>query len=265
MPAVKVWTGTAWVDKTGGVKRWNSTAWVTDTFKHWTGSAWVEITPPAQNITYVGGAALGANQTNINLAWPGVANHDVAYIFWSYNPATTVPTDPPTGWTTIGNSDGSGGTSPRTRVFRRVCDGTETGNVTVSLDSAARHAAVLVVYRGVHNTTPEDAAVAVDNTHVVSPTHNAPPVTVATQDAVVITSIHERVSSGDTGWTPPSGFTERGDTGAGGTGSGGSITAVADDLTQRASGATVTPGDWTGTSGTGFSQIVTYTIALRPA
>jgi hypothetical protein len=264
MAAVKVWTGSAWVDRTAGVKRWNGSAWVADTFKHWNGSAWVENTPPSTGITYVGGAALGANQTNINLAWPGVATNDVAYIFWSYNPATTVPTDPPTGFTTIGNSDGNGGTSPRTRVFRKVCTGSETGNVTVSLDSAARHAAVLAVYRGVNPTTPEDVAVAVDNTHVVSPTHNPPPITGSTDGFAVLCSIHERVSSGDTGWTPPSGFTERGDTGSGGTGSGGSITAVADDLTEHAPG-TVTPGNWTGDNATGFSQIVTYTIALRPA
>jgi hypothetical protein len=38
---VKVWNGTAWVDKP--VKVWNGTAWVDKPVKVWNGTAWVLV------------------------------------------------------------------------------------------------------------------------------------------------------------------------------------------------------------------------------
>lgn len=38
---IKVWTGSAWVEKP--VKVWTGSAWVTKPLKRWTGSAWVTV------------------------------------------------------------------------------------------------------------------------------------------------------------------------------------------------------------------------------
>lgn len=263
MSTVKVWNGTSWVDKTTGIKRWTGSAWVTDTFKYWTGSAWVEINP-VTGINHVGTTTAGSSVASLPIAWPGHANNDVAYLFWTMS-NTSTPTAAPTGFTQIAQTDGPGATNPRTYLYRKVCDGTESGNLSLDLSTGVtRQSAVLAVYRGVNTTTPEDVAIAVDNSHAQQQTHNAPSITNATQDAVVVIAIHERVTTVDTAFTPPAGYTERGDTLTLATGTGGSITAVADNLTPLAPSTVVTPGDWTGNDATGTANIITYTLALRP-
>jgi hypothetical protein len=214
-------------------------------------------------ITYVNGAAVGTQgAASIAPSAGTVAVGDVAYVFWAFNQATAPTTDPPSGWTTLASVTGTGATNPGTKVFRQVYTSAVTASVTLTLPGSARQAACLVVYRGLNTTTPEDVTIASDNTHAAQTTHNPPPVTPATTGACILTAILERTSSGDTAWTAPSGYAKRGDTGTQGTGTAGDIAAVADLLTQQTAGVAVQPGDWTGNAS--ISQIVTYTLALRP-
>lgn len=216
-------------------------------------------------VTAVGTAGTaGANAASITPTWPtGVAANDVAYVFWTFQ--TTVTPTVPTGFTQIATTDNTAG-STRTYIYRKVCAGTETGTLTLTVSGANRQSGCLCVYRGVDPTTPEDVAVAVNAVHTgETTTHPNPAVTTAAANSVIACSVHERATSIDASWTAPSGYTKRADTLALATGTGGTITAVADLFTPQSAGATVTPGVWTGSSATGTPNIITYTIALRDA
>lgn len=218
-------------------------------------------------ITHVGTAGTaGANSATISPTWPaGTAADDVAYVFWTMQNTTTPSPNPPTNFTQVATADSTGG-SGRTYIFRRVLPSTQAGTLTLTCAASQRHSACLAVYRGVDTTTPEDSSPAVDDDHTgETTTHNCPAETTVAANCVIVTSIHERASTIDTAWTEPTGYTERADTLTLATGTGGTITAVADLLTPQAAGAVVTPPVWTGNSGTGTPNIVTYTLALRPA
>lgn len=216
-------------------------------------------------ITFVNAATAGANITGLSITWPGsLAADDVAYLFWTFS-NTNDPADMAT-WSRVATADNTG-PSMRTRILRKVLTGSETGSQALTTLTQNRQSACLVIYRGVDTTTPEDSSPSVDNTHTAGTTHNNPAETTVAAGCVILTSIHERASPtvNDTAWTAPSGYTERADTLALATGSGGTICAVADDLTPQAAGATVTPPVWTGDNATGTANILTYTLALRAA
>jgi hypothetical protein len=218
-------------------------------------------------ITAIGTAGTdGGSLATITPTWPsGLQAGDVALLFWSMSTTSTPTAGSPTGFTQHTTLDGASGGSLRVYLYRKICAGTESGTLSCAVSTGAtRQSACLVVYRGLDTTTPIDA-IAVDANHTgETTTHNNPQVTGATTGAAIACSIHERATSGDTNWTAPTGYTERADTLTLATGTGGTITAVADLFTAQTAGANVTPPVWTGT---GFSttNIVTYTLALRPA
>lgn len=214
-------------------------------------------------VTHVGSSTAGANTATIAPAWPaGTASGDVAYLFWVM--VNTATPNVPTGFTQVAANDMNG--SGRTRIYRKVLSATESGSLTLSNTTslANRQSAVLTVYRGVLNSTPEDSTPSFRSESVAGTTHANPSETTTVAGCVIVTSVFERSTTGTNAWTPPSGYVERGDTLALAVGSGGTITAVADDLASKAIG-TYTPGVWT--SGNGFSTInvSTYTMALREA
>jgi hypothetical protein len=229
-------------------------------------------------VTFVAADAGGGNVANINTAadpvtWPTVQTGDVAFILWiMQNTVTpTIPAD----WTvpaTNGSFDGTTGAS-RYRLMWHLCDGTETGNISLTNSTAGgtanRQSATLAVYRGLDNTNPIDVLAAPRQETVSGTTHACPSVTTGVANAPVITAIGERSTTGTNAWTPPSSpfNNERADSDGAATGSGGTIVAWADDglSVTRSAGTTVTPGVWT--SGNAFSSAgdVTWTMSLNPA
>jgi hypothetical protein len=216
-------------------------------------------------VTFVNSAInnTGASTLTTTVAWPTVQAGDVALLWWTLQSGQTV-TDP-SGFL-LDQSDNSTSGSANSRFYHRVCDGSETGNITLSISGTAnKMTANLVVYRGVDQTAPLDTW-NVRNESVSGTTHANPSVTTGAVNCVIVTSICERSSTGTSGWTQPSGYNERADTATLASAGGMTITATADDglASGRASGTVVTPPVWT--SGNAFSSagVVTWTVSLKP-
>jgi hypothetical protein len=214
-------------------------------------------------ITYVGGdAGIGDSVVGITtdpVTWPTVQPGDFALLSWVVLNTSTV-TDP-SGFSVIDNQTQSNQTN---RIYGRVCDGSESGNITLTSNAAQRHSAAMAIWRGAHKLSPVQAGDFVRTSGTVSATTHAPGgQAIPVSDCAVATIVSERASSASTAYTPPSGYTLRQSGGL--TGNGSTIVAIADDglATDRGSGTTVTPGVWTGTqSASGNWQI--WTVALRP-
>lgn len=214
------------------------------------------------SVSFVAGAQGGANATSFNLTWPSVAAGDLAILFWlMQNTGTPVN---PTGFTLDQTVDGDTGAS-RMRFQHKVCDGTETGNLTLDAVVSNRHCAVLAVYHGTHATSPIDTWQLRDES-VSGTTHASPQVTTGFPDCVIVTAVGERATTGTSNWTAPSGYNERADSTTASTGSGGTICATADDglASGRASGSNVTPPVWTSATGFATANVLTWTVSVRP-
>ena len=214
-------------------------------------------------VSLVGADPGGGNVTNItDVIWPTVEAGDVAILGWlGQNTSTQTASE----FTAIDSVDGDSGAS-RMSLKYRICNGSEDGGTVSLVGSAAnRQCAVLAVWRGLHATSPIDTY-AVRDESVSGTTHANPQVTTGFADCVIATLIGERASTGTTGWTAPSGYTERADSTTLATGTGGTICALADDglATSRPAGTNVTPPVWTSTSGFATANILTWTVSLRP-
>lgn len=205
----------------------------------------------------------GASVLATNVPWPSVQTNDVALLWWTLQSGQTV-TDP-TGFT-LDQSDNSTSGSATSRFYHRVCSGSESGNIALSISGTAnKMTANLVIYRGVDPITPVDTW-AVRNESVSGTTHANPSVTTGVANCVIVTSVAERSSSGSNSYTAPTAYTKRADTATLASSGGMSITATADDglASGRAAGTAVTPPVWT--SGNGFStaNVMTWSVSLRP-
>jgi hypothetical protein len=222
-------------------------------------------------ISYVGGdAGWGNNTVTFDVStdfvvWPTVQPGDFALLAWNYQNTATPTT--PTGFSQIDYQiQGSEGAS----VYGKVCTGSESGNIVLvnSTSIQNKQGAVLAVYRGTHKTSPVLAA---DFTEaggsVTANTHAAPSETLNVSDCAVATFFAERASPSSTVVTPPSGYTTRQSNAGQLVGSGSSSIALADDglATNRASGASVSPGNWVGNQSVFSGVWMAWTILLRPA
>lgn len=110
-------------------------------------------------ITYV--EAIGANFSTPtpslgSIGEPsGSQDGDLLLYFLNTDTAHNTNGTPPTGWSKIGQQ--SNGTDNTLSVFRKVRSGAEAGVWTNIFDASETGRAVMLGYRGVDNTTPEDA------------------------------------------------------------------------------------------------------------
>ncbi|MGI5169877.1 hypothetical protein ACQEU3_46730 [Spirillospora sp. CA-253888] len=213
-------------------------------------------------VTSIGAAAGGANATSIDLTWPTVQADDVAVLFWLMNNSTTASN--PAGFTLHESLDGDSG-SMRMRFQSAILTGSETGTLTLTGDTSNRMSAVMAVYRGAHPTSPIDTWATRDE-GVAGITHACPQVVTGFADCVIVTAAGERATSGTTGWTAPTGYTERADSDSAAVGTGGTICALADDglATSRSAGTAVTPPAWASASGFSSANVLTWTVSVRP-
>lgn len=214
--------------------------------------------------SFVHADANGANiQALTGVTWgtAGAAaqSGDLALIVWTFQ-NTLTPTDPTSeSWTLVGTTDDP---SARSRVLKRICDGTESGDITGWQCSAInRQSAVLYVVRGY-----SDVAGAVSFAETTAgTTHDCPQIGTgdgaANGDSIIV-AVSERLTSGTTNATAPSGFTEHTGSEFGTGGTGGSYTGVADDGLVTSQTMPFNPAAWTGHVSGGVA--VTWTIALRP-
>ena len=77
--------------------------------------------------TVVATGTAGGNVQTLTLLWASLtatpAANDVAYLIWTHGSAQTVTADP-SGWTLEGTRN-SGSGSMRTRIYSRVCNGSD--------------------------------------------------------------------------------------------------------------------------------------------
>jgi hypothetical protein len=219
-------------------------------------------------ITYVGGNTSGGNSTT-DLAtqpnpptWPAnIQAGDLALLFWVYQ-STQTATDP-SGFNFLANQT-SGTGSCASRFYSKVCTGSESGTFSLVNGVANRQAACLAIYRGTHKSAP---IVSGDWTSAAEGAstnpHTSPTEVLNAADSAVVTMVGERLTTGSTSYSH-SAYTKRLDTDSLSTGTGGVICALADDglATDRASGASVSPGSWTGSVAT--LQVVMWTATIRP-
>lgn len=191
-------------------------------------------------------ATLAAGVSSVDVAYPtGLAADDILVLFAIYDPVggTSVSWNMPTGFTRIGTektlSEGS-----KTGVFWKRADGTEAGNLTVTLNgtmAGGRHLdVILAAYSGcLTGADPVDdfSEVATD---IVAST------TAATMGTITTTGDNRRVicgflmgadggrKAGDGG--PATGWTQRGDHGSSAGFDGG---AAFDDIEQAGAGSPV--------------------------
>jgi PKD repeat protein len=194
-------------------------------------------------------AESNANSLSGVVAVPGsVQAGDQLVLVVSANRATTIAT--PTGWTQLDTRQDGSLTSS---VFTRTADGATAGStVAADLGAQSKVATTLAAYAGAQ--PPLDAlssVAATSSTQLTSPSTN-----IADADSVVI-SYWANKTSDNTGWTVPTGVTER----AASTGTGGGrVLAVIGDTIAPA-------GAWAGTtatSATAASKAIAWTIVLTP-
>jgi hypothetical protein len=222
-------------------------------------------------ISFVTSDAGGGNVFDISdaanttgwVTWPSssIQPGDFALIGWVFQntgTATNPSGIPLLNTTTNGNQIG--------RLFGKVCDGTETGNIPFVHTVQNKMNAFVAIYRGAHKTTPVQAGdISVFSETVLQTTHQPAAVTLPVSDCAVIVMCSERASPPSTSYTQPSGYTERIDTDSTFTnGTGGTIIGMADDglATDRKSGTVVTPGVYTGQAASG--NAIVWTVAVRP-
>lgn len=209
----------------------------------------------------------GGNAATLNLAWSSLsaipASGDVALLIWSQSSGNTVTTDP-TGWTPAAAAIVSAQGSLRTRVYSRVCTGSESGNISGVMNGTNRQTFSVVVYRGVDNTSPVNAITFRNEGSTAVTSHACPAVTPAAAGCFIVSMVGERLSTGSTGYST-SGYTKRVDSDSLALGSGGTITAIADDglATSNSSGTPVTPPDLVGT--VAASGVTTWSLAILAA
>ncbi len=201
--------------------------------------------------TFVNGVANGGNVTTLTgVTWPTTQSSDLALLSWIF--ANTVTHTDPAGLTLVSTADTSSG---RSRIYKRVCDGTESGDVSLVNGTINRQTAALVVYRGYSDV----AAFASRVESVTGTSHACPALTFPDGCSLAVVAA-ERLTSGTTNGTAPSGYTKRAEFGTGLT--GGTYTQIADDGLATAQTSPVTPPDFTGFVSGG--NAVTWTIALQP-
>jgi hypothetical protein len=209
------------------------------------------------------GAHASATTTSVTtltgVSWTGlgVQSGDIAILAWTFS--TTGIATAPSGFTSVGSTDDG---TCRSRVYKRVCTGSESGDVSLVNDTAQRQSAVLYVVRG-YTGVSGFKSLAETGT---STSHACPQITTAdgavNGDAVIVVA-SERLTSGTVNATAPTGFVEHTTSEFGTGGTGGAYTGVADDGLVTAQTFPLTPAAWTGfVSG---DTAVTWTLSLTPS
>lgn len=208
-------------------------------------------------------AFVGAAENTANTATPSLTKPTAAatghYAVTQFTCRDTVTLTDPAGWTVHVSADAGGG---RFRVYGRFIDGSETSTNTVPdmNGGVSRWAAAMVVYSGVHASTPINGTPGVVTSAVSNTVQTTGTTTTTVDDCTILSLASNRSGTAIvTTYTPPTGYAGRADvvqsTNAGAT------AAAADNSGQPAGthGADqwvtdVATASWCGT-----------TLALRPA
>lgn len=216
-------------------------------------------------VTLVATGSAGGNLVTLSLAWSSLtatpAAGDVAFLIWAQGSAQTVTSDL-SGWTLVDSQNSTNG-AMRTRIYRRVCTGSESGSISGTMNGANRQCFSVVVLRGVNTTSPVNAS-AFRHETVTNTSHVCPNVTPTVAGCMIVTMIGERSSTGSTTISTPggSGYTVRVHSGTAAAGSGGTICGIADDgfSTPHSANVAVTPANLVGSAS--VIGVTTWSLAV---
>lgn len=234
--------------------------------------------PVLAAITLVGGdgqddGQVGTTTDPVNLTLPTHQADDVAYICAgnSIGGSGTSTFNAISGWTSLGTITDTSGSDYHLELWRRVFTSASETNPSVNTAIATQKVAVVIVFRGVDTTTPEDVTTTTGTNNnnlnaanpAISPTANETGIVLC--QYIAATGASNRPSAFGVPATP-TGLTLA----ASGSGSylGANnleFIAVAHDVDADTT-STYTPGAWTHTAtNTNTQESGSYTIAMRPA
>lgn len=206
--------------------------------------------------TYVAGDATSQTasaSTLPGLTWPAHTASDLAVLGWAQ-----VNTAAPSLDGTFTSQANVVDTNVRGIIASRVTTGSESGDVSLSSDTANRQAAAMALYRGYSGVAQVTNQPETNGT--AQTVHSSPAITPGTTGAAVILVYLDRVSSGTTTITPPAGYTKRHEFGT--SGSGGVFICLADKLTGTTAGVQETPGTWT--ASVASTSAIVFAVELTP-
>lgn len=218
--------------------------------------------------TFVHNDSNGGNVTSITAVTWGTAgaaaqSGDLAIMPWVFL-NTETPTDPTSEAWSLAVSNVS--QDCEGRILYRICDGTESGDITgwSTTGVGNRQAAVLYVCRGYDFIS----GFKVFNETTNSTTHDCPTLTTAdgfggntpADGDTTLVFVFDRAAS--TTASPPSGWATRSVSVFAATGTGGTIVGMADDSLTDSSTFPVDPGAWSGLVSS--DDAFTVTMSLRP-
>ena len=210
--------------------------------------------------TFVAGdiSALTTSVTTLTgTTWPSHSGDDLALLAHGYGDSTNTGTMD-AAFTNIADLTD---TNLRAIVGKRIptsMTGSESGDVTLTTTTGARQVGALGVWNGYSDVQqivnqPETSGTAVT-------THASPAITPQRTGSGFVMIYMDRVSTGNTTATPPTGFTLREEFGTSGT--GGIFLQVADDLSGTHGLTPFTPASWT--VAVGSTSAVVFLLELAP-
>lgn len=209
-------------------------------------------------VQLVGRSSAGGNVSTLTgVVWPpGLKNGDIALLLWSYGPSTAL-------LTTLDSNLSILESVPQGNIFSVLCggilDGTESGTLTLVLDTINRQNAILEVWRGVDLPTVWTHRAFTEVGGGTNGTHVNSAVTPSV-DSVILSMYSERLSSSGSFPAAPGGMDLRDVQVV--FGSGGTTSATADATSQvRNAGVAFQPDPWSGMSLLSTTG-VTWSVAL---
>ena len=195
--------------------------------------------------------------TLTGVTWPTHSGDHLALLAHGYGDSTNTGTMD-AGFTNLADLTD---TNLRAILGKRIpstMTGSESGDVTLTTTTGARQVGALGIWSGYTDVQqvvnqPETSGTAVT-------THASPAITPQVAGSGFVIVYMDRVSTGNTTVTPPSGFTARQEFGTSGT--GGIFMHVADDLSGTHGLTPFTPGDWN--VSVGSTSAMVYLVELTP-
>jgi hypothetical protein len=210
--------------------------------------------------TFVAGdiSALTTSVTTLTgVTWPSHSGDDLALLAHGYGDSTNTGTMD-AAFTSLADLTDTNLRAVIGKLIPSSMTGSESGDVTLTTTTGARQVGALGVWNGYTDVQqivnqPETSGTAVT-------THASPAITPQKTGSGFVIVYMDRVSTGNTTVTPPSGFTSRLEFGTSGT--GGIFMHVADDLSGTHGLTPFTPGDWN--VSVGSTSAMVYLVELAP-
>lgn len=216
-------------------------------------------------VTIVGSAdANGGNVfTLTGVTWPaGIQANDVALIWWTFQSISTRTWG--NGITSANEVSVQDSGQCRSVFALKVLTGTESGDIGLTCGTQNRQSAAVIVYRGVNPTNPLDNfSFNIATSTATSGARTNPQIDPVAANTRLVNAYSERLTTGTTSITPPTGETLEISSLATASGSGGTFTAIADDLTTLQGTAAFTPPTWTNASTTAATYVA-WSVTLNP-